>query len=107
MNEITGSNRKHPEPPPFILFYDANNKLKQAKCVILEHFLSARLYTICNTDFFRRMYIGGLHVSDTVSPRGGGGGGVGWWGASSCRYSNRWQAAVLIMYKEEVPLYGL
>lgn len=53
MNEITGSNRKHPEPPPppFILFYDANNKLKQAKCVILEHFLSARLYTICNTDF--------------------------------------------------------
>lgn len=38
-------------PPPFILFYDANNKLKQAKCVILEHFLSARLYTICNTDF--------------------------------------------------------
>lgn len=64
---------QNPPPPPFILFYDANNKLKQAKCVILEHFLSARLYTICNTDFFRRMYIGGLHVSDTVSPRGGGG----------------------------------
>lgn len=38
-------------PPLFILFYDANNKLKQAKCVILEHFLSARLYTIYNTDF--------------------------------------------------------
>lgn len=95
---------QNPPPPPFILFYDANNKLKQAKCVILEHFLSARLYTICNTDFFRRMYIGGC-MCLILSALGGG--GVGWWGASSCRYSNRWQAAVLIMYKEEVPLYGL
>lgn len=41
----------------------------------------ACLYTICNTDLnrlFRRIYTGGLHVSDTVSPRGveglGGGG---------------------------------